>query len=131
MSRENVELARAAFAAWNAGDMDAFRDAYHPEATMRAPPGWPEPGPFVGRDAIMRQFEQLRATYDAEQAEPISDFEAVADHVVVRYVWRASGTGPVTNLETTVVYTMRANAIVAVEYFWDDAEARESAGLTT
>jgi ketosteroid isomerase-like protein len=57
MSRENVEVVRAAFDAWNAGDMDAFRQLFHSDAIVRAPTGWPEPGPFVGRDAVMRQFE--------------------------------------------------------------------------
>ena len=31
MSQENVEMVRAAFEAWNAGDMDAFSEMYDPE----------------------------------------------------------------------------------------------------
>ena len=58
MSQENVEIVRAAFEAWNAGDMDALRELYDPDVIVRTPEGWPEPGPFVGREAVMRQFEQ-------------------------------------------------------------------------
>jgi ketosteroid isomerase-like protein len=60
MSQENVEVVRAGFEAWNAGDMDALRELYDADAIMRPPEGWPEPGPFVGREAVMRQFQQNR-----------------------------------------------------------------------
>lgn len=60
MSQRNVEVVRGAFEAWNAGDMDRLREIHDPEVILRAPPGWPEPGPFVGRDAVMEGFGQLR-----------------------------------------------------------------------
>ena len=58
MSQENVEVLRAFFAAWNAGDMGALRELHDPSAIMHAPAGWPEPGPEICRDAIMRQFDE-------------------------------------------------------------------------
>jgi len=74
MSQENVEVVRATFEAWNAGDMDALGESLDPDAIMRMPEGWPEPGPYVGREAIMRQWEQQRETWDADALEFISDF---------------------------------------------------------
>ena len=62
MSQENVEVMQAAFAAWNAGDMDAFRDLYDPDVIWRQLEGWPEPGPEVGREAVMHQLGQQRET---------------------------------------------------------------------
>jgi ketosteroid isomerase-like protein len=41
MSEENVEIVRALFEAWNAGDMDAFRELYDPDAIMRMAENWP------------------------------------------------------------------------------------------
>ena len=38
---------------------------YDPNVIVRATEDWPEPGPFVGREAVMRQGEQLRETWDA------------------------------------------------------------------
>jgi len=35
MSKENVEIVRASFEAWNTGDMDAFRELYDPYAILR------------------------------------------------------------------------------------------------
>ena len=60
MSQENVEVVRAFFEAWNSGDMDAVRDTYDPNVIVRAVEGWPEPGPYVGRDAVMRQWKLQR-----------------------------------------------------------------------
>jgi ketosteroid isomerase-like protein len=45
MSQENVEIVRRQFEAWNAGDMDAFRELCDPEVVMHHVKDWPEPGP--------------------------------------------------------------------------------------
>src|SRR6266567_8349690 len=98
MSEENVEAVKAAFEAWNAGDMDAFRKLLAPDVILRNPEGWPEPGPFVGREAVMRQFEQLRETWDTDALELISDFIDVGDRVALRFIWRGAGHGPESNI---------------------------------
>jgi len=129
VSQENVEIVRRGFEAWNGGDMDAVRDVYDPDVIVRVLDDWPEPGPFVGRDAVMRQFEQLRSAWDADALEPISDFIEAGEQVVVRAVWRGTGTGPEANLEMTIVYTVRNRRVFYQEYFRDHAEALEAAGL--
>ena len=129
MSQENIDVVRAGFAAWSAGDTKAVGEMYHPDAILRAPDGWPEPGPFVGREAILRQWEQMRGTWDADALEPSSDFIDAADRVVVRHVWRGAGHGPDANIELTTVYTVRKGAVLYQEYFWDHAEALRSVGL--
>ena len=130
MSQENVEVVRAAFEVWNTGDMDAVRELYHPDAIMRMPEGWPEPGPYFGRDAVMREFGQLRETWDADALEVISDLIDVADHVVLRFMWSGAGYGPEANMEFTGVYTVRKGRVLYVEFFWDHAEALEAVGLS-
>ena len=130
MSQENVELVRAVFAAWNAGDMDAVREFYDPDAVMRSAEGWPEPGPYYGRDAVMRQFEGNRGAWETDALEVISDFIDVADHVVLRFVWRGQGRGPESNVEMTCLYTVRKSKITGQEFFWDHAEALEAVGLS-
>ena len=129
MSQENVEIVRAGFEAWNAGDMDAFREMYDPDAIMRPVEGWPEPGPFVGREAIMREWEHFREAWNADASEPISFIDA-ADRVVVRYIWRGAGQGPEVNMEFTGVLTVRKGRIVYHEFLWDHAEALETLGLS-
>jgi ketosteroid isomerase-like protein len=130
VSQEIVEVVRASFEAWNTGDMDALRELYDPDVIVRTVEDWPEPGPYVGREAVMRFFGQLRETWDADASEPISDFIDAADHVVVRYVWRGTGQGPEANMELTLVFTVRKGRIFYQEFFWDHAEALEAVGLS-
>jgi len=124
-----VEVVQAAFDAWNAGDMDRLRDMYDPNVVMQTVPDWPEPGPYVGRDAVMRQWGQMRATWDADAIELISDFIDSGDRVAVRLIWRGVGHGPESNIELTNLFTVRKGRIFYFEFFWDHAEALEALGL--
>ena len=130
MSRENVEIIRAAYDAWNAGDTDAVRDLHHPKVIARYGAAWPEPGPFVGRDAVVRQIEELRQTWDASQADATTDFIDAGDRVIAEFVWRGTGRGPAFRLEGAAVYTMRDGMIFEIEYFGNLAEALEAVGLS-
>src|SRR5687768_12366036 len=115
MSQGNVEVVRAAFDAWNAGDMDGHNRLYHPDAILRPPEDWPEPGPFVGREAVLRQYEQMRETWASDQTEPISDFIGNGDRVVVRLIWHGVGHGPKSGIEVSMVFTVRKGKIFGVE----------------
>ena len=130
MSEENVEVFRAVFETWNAGDMDGFCELYDPDVVMRAPEGWPERGPFFGREAVMRQWHQYRETWDTDTVEPISDFVEVGDRVIVRQVAQFENRGPETHLELTNVVTLRKGRIIYQEFFWDHVEALETLGLS-
>jgi len=129
MSRERVEITRAVFAAWNTADMEALRELYAPDVIVRAPEGWPEPGPFAGREAVMRQWEQMRETWDADALEPLSNFIDADERVAVRVIWRGAGHGPEAALEMTAVFTVRKGRTVFLEFFWDHNEALEALGL--
>jgi uncharacterized protein len=129
MATENVEIVQAFLEAWNAGDMDSVRETYDPDVIVRPQAGWPEPGPFVGREAVMRGFEQLREAWDSDALEPIS-FRDAGDRVVARMVWRGEGRGPDLNMEVTNVFTVRNGRIFGMESFRDHAEALEALGLS-
>src|SRR3954454_8781131 len=87
------------------------RNAVSPRHRLRSAEGWPEPGPYYGRDAVMRDLEQLRETWDADVLEVIGDFIDVADHIVLRFVWRGKGGGPETNFGDDVCLQRFARAI--------------------
>jgi ketosteroid isomerase-like protein len=129
MSQENVEVVKAALAAWNTGDMDGVRALLDPDAVLHPPEGWPEPGPYVGEEAVMREWFQVREAWKADAVEPVSDFIHAADRVVVRVIWRTAGHGPEPKIELSIAYTMREGRMFRTEYFWDHAEALQAAGL--
>jgi ketosteroid isomerase-like protein len=130
MSQENVEIVRRAYDSWNAADMEAIRDWLAEDAILvRGLEGWPEPSPNVGRDAIMRGFEQLREAWDSDTLEPISLVD-LGDRVLARQMWRGLGRGPDLNMEQTVLFTLRNGKGFLLEYFWDHAVALETLGLS-
>src|SRR5690242_7227817 len=47
----------------------------------------------MGREAVMRQWEQQREAFDADTPE-LSDIIDLGDRVVTRFIWRAEGSGP-------------------------------------
>ena len=130
MSQQNVEIVRAAYDAYNAGDMDALRELYDPDAIIvRGLDGWPERGPFVGREDVMRAFEDLRGAWESDTLENVRLIDA-GDRVVGRSTWRGIGRGPDLNMDHTVIATLRKGKIFLMEYFWDHTEALEAVGLS-
>ncbi|MDX6617172.1 MAG: SnoaL-like polyketide cyclase [Solirubrobacterales bacterium] len=130
MSEENIEVLRAASQAWNAGDMDAFRELHDPDVILRPAKDWPEPGPYTGREAVMGFYRQLRETFDIDTVDLTDDVSHGADRVVIRWIWHAQGQGPESNMEGTTVYSVRNGKVRDIEYFWDHGEALEAAGLS-
>jgi ketosteroid isomerase-like protein len=130
MSRENVEFVRRANALWNAGNLDALREFYDPDIVLRGVGDWPEPGPFVGTEAVLRQWERLREAWDDVRATSTSDFVDHGDLIAVRFVLRGKGRGPEAEIEQTIVWTMHDGLINAIDFYWDHADALKAMGLS-
>jgi hypothetical protein len=131
MSQGSIEVARAAIEAWNAGDMERLCELYDPDAVVRYHvPDWVEAGPFLGRDAIMRQFRWLREAWDRDSLRIVGDLLAVGDRVVVHATWRGAGHGPEGAMEMAWVYTVRKGLIARADFFREHAEALAAVGLS-
>jgi ketosteroid isomerase-like protein len=94
LSPENVEVVRRVYYTWNAGDITALRDLCAPDVVMHHPEGWPEPGPSAGREAVLRQWEQVRDAWTCDTLELVTDFITAAVRVVVRDAWRGTAEDP-------------------------------------
>lgn len=75
---------------WNAGDLDAIRPYYEDDAVMHHPPGWPEPGPSSGIEAIIAQFRDLLSSFPVQSLEN-ELIEFADDRMIVRQHWLAQG----------------------------------------
>ena len=128
MSEENVEIARKAIEAWNARDMDGLRDLYDPDAVYRTPSDWLG-GPWIGRDAVMEQFRELRDVYQDDSFGPPELLDA-GDHVVVQIPFLTETRGLPLSTDVAWVYTMRDGLIVSLEFFHSREEALEAAGVS-
>lgn len=85
MSEANVELFREVLRCAEAEDADRFADLLHPEIRSTAVRGWPEPGPFLGRDAVLAQFKRNVADWEDNRATDIDVVADEGDWVVAEY----------------------------------------------
>jgi SnoaL-like domain len=126
MSQENVEILRRA----EANDLEAIAARMHPEIRGTAVSGWPEPGPFVGRDAALAETKRL-----IEWGENrFTDIDAMADEgdwVVVAYRWhvRGAGSGIETHFDVASAVRMKDALVIEWHNRWTRDEALEAAGL--
>jgi ketosteroid isomerase-like protein len=110
--------------------MDAVREIHDPDVIWRTAEDWPEPGPYVGREAVMGLLDRVREAWDADWIEQVGGFAHAAHRVVVRSIWHGVGRGPESKMEWTTVFTVRKGKIHSQEFFWDHDEALETVGLS-
>ena len=129
MSEENVELVLESFRL-DPDDLEARAALLHPEITATAAPGWPEPGPFVGRDAVVAETKRLTEWGETQ----ITDIDVVADKgdwVVVAYRWHVRGaeSGIATQLDVVTAIRVKEGRFIEWHNRWSREEALEAAGL--
>jgi SnoaL-like domain len=130
MSQENVELALESVRRFKP-NLDEWARLWYPQTRMSVPEEWPEPGPFIGLEAVRRQFDQAFAVMSDFR---IVDVEVVADSgpwVVLTY--RVHGEGATSGLEAdfnlAATYRVQDGLLSEVHLRWGVAEALEAAGL--
>ncbi len=131
MSQSNVEIFLESIRRVEADDIDGFADLLHPEIRSTAVRGWPEPGPFVGRDAVIAQSKRNWAEWEEHR---VTDLNVVADEgdwVVAAYRWRVrgAGSGIETHVDVAVACRVKDDRIIEWHYRWSRDEALEAAGL--
>lgn len=131
MSQENVEIVLEAFRHAEANEVEGIAALMHPEVRATAVRGWPEPGPFVGRDAVLAEIPRLLEW----EENRFTDINVVADErdwVVVEYRWEARGaaSGIETHFDVAVAMRVRDARIIEWHNRWSRDEALEAAGLS-
>ena len=133
MSQENVEIVRAVFEAWNAGDMEALLADVHPELVYHPRADEPDPSPRVGRDAferLVRGFADSFSEVTFEVLELIDAGDRVITSTVLNAVLhRQGGAGGVSVSDTYVfVHRLRDGLIVEGWEYKTKQEALEAVG---
>ena len=133
MSQENVEVMRAALAAWIAGDMKALFAHFHPELVYHPRADEPDPSPHVGRDAYERLvygFVDSFSEVTLEVLELIDVGDPVIASTVLHGVLRGQGSASAGVSDTYVfVYKLRDGLIVEGWEYRTKQEALEARGL--
>ena len=82
MSQENVEIVRAAFDAWNRGDLEDLFSYLAPDAEFHTTGRFADEGVYRGRAGLARLFSEFRQDL-AEQRVSADDVQAVGQDVVI------------------------------------------------
>ena len=130
MSQENVEIVRAAFAAFNRGDVDA--------ALKDAAPSFEydfsrsrSPGRGIYRlDQMADYFKEFASMWEAMRLGP-DEFVEAGEHVVTPFTNSFRGRdGIEVTARAAFVWTIHDGAIARITFYQERHEALEAAGLS-
>jgi ketosteroid isomerase-like protein len=132
MPEENVEIILESLRRFEAEDFDAIRDLWHVDGRITSPEGWPEAGPFEGRDAVLNQLRRLASDMGEHR---FRDVEVLADRdgwVVLSFVWevRGGGSGAAVASKLAGAYHLQDGKVVESHFRWTAEDALEAAGLS-
>ena len=132
MSRENVEVVRRAYEAFNRVGLDALLEYFHPELEydVTAAIG-PFAGMYYGRAAVRSFLAGYLESWEYVRMEPEDFIEVGENHVVVplRLHMRGKGSGVEVSAETLNAWTMRDGKAARMAVYNDKDEALEAVGL--
>lgn len=133
MSREeDVAIVERAYRTWHEAGVEGLRSVMHEEVEWHPPPQAPEPGPFRGRDEILR----VASSY----MESFGEFRPVPDRIVpgaqpdqILVLATLTTVGRESGAELTMseghLLTLRDGKVVRFRVFTDQDEALAAAGL--
>jgi ketosteroid isomerase-like protein len=129
MSRENIEVLRKGYEAWNRGEHPAF-DFMEPQFELQLPEGGINVGTVRGRESVQRFFAQYLEVFESYRMEP-EEFFAAEDQIVVfiHAPARGKGSGVDVVFSAAHLWTMNGGRAVRLEVFPDRKEALEAVGL--
>jgi ketosteroid isomerase-like protein len=128
----NVELARRAFEAIEAGGLSAALDFLDPEIEFEPPDeALEQRGTFKGRQAVRDRWNLLLEPFEDVRMKAEEFVEANDETVVAVFRIRARGkaSGAPVEMLLAHVITVRDGKAVRLRAYLDPAEARRAAGL--
>ena len=130
MSRENVEVARRAYEAWNRGDMDAMLATLHPDAEYVTTGVFPGLDPvYRGHDGFKKFWSDFRGAFDSLMIE-VHELRDRGEHVLLLLTFIARGRdGLEVRRQAASVLAFREGLIVRHENHADWTTALEAVGL--
>jgi ketosteroid isomerase-like protein len=131
MSKDNVAVVLEGLRLFEASDVDGMARLWYPDVRVTAPEGWPEPGPFEGRNAVFGQFRRLATDWERQS---ISEVDVVADRagwVVVTFRWEVQGvrSGVATATQMAASFQVTDGRISEAHFRWKSEQALAAAGL--
>jgi ketosteroid isomerase-like protein len=130
VSEENVELVRAALAAFVRGDADAALQAAHPNLVAHRAAPLPDPQIYHGVEGLLEMYADWTADFEDFEMET-GEFIDAGDRVVVEIFQRGRGraSGALVEGRFWFVYTIYDGKVIRQDVFGHRRQALASAGL--
>jgi ketosteroid isomerase-like protein len=131
MSQESVEVVRAAFAAFDRGDIDAVLRLCDEDIEITQPAELPGVSPRQhGHAGVLQALAIWPEQWDDYRVE-LLDLEDLGDHVLVatRSSGRGKESGAPVAMDFTFLFSVCAGKIAEWQLFMRKADALEAAGL--
>ena len=132
MPREDVEILRLFYEAFNRRDFDGALQWVDPEVELY--PGVVAPDQdtrYVGRQGVKEFFRIATEAWETVTVKPEEIVETASERILVvdRWLFRGRG-GLEIDRELPTVFAFRNGLIVRIDGFTDKARALEAAGLS-
>ena len=130
MSRENVEIVRHLYAAWNRGDYPSALALIDPEIEVEGMAGGLNEGTYRGHAGLSKLLEDFWNQFDDRRSE-VEECIPAGDNVFTSVLFHGRGRGSGIDVEMRQwqVWTLRDGKAVRWRYFAARQEALEAAGL--
>ena len=127
MAQRDIERVRAAYAAWNARDLDATLEIVHPDIEVAQDPQIPGAVAVTGKQAFKRWLESFYETWESFEITP-TDIRQADDRVLVIAHVNARGKTMSVPVETDPAHllTFRQGQVVRWESYTDPAAALDA-----
>ena len=132
MSRENVEIVRRGYAAYNRGDIDAAVTDFAPDCEYTPTGALPGGGGvYRGPEGYKAFIGWLRAEFEDARLV-VTDVTDAGDRVLASITVQGRGrqSGAAASWDLWQVWTIRDGKVVRGQAFANEADALEAAGLS-
>jgi ketosteroid isomerase-like protein len=130
MSQANVELVRAIYDRFRAGDTEGALALHDPEVEVHDRPQAPDPQVYLGHEGVLSSLRVSQAAFEGLEMVP-EELLDVGDRVVVVFRFRGTGRGSGVPIDEQLahVWTIRDGKAVRMEVHSGRDEALRAAGL--
>jgi len=131
MSAADAEVIRQMYDAFNRGDYEVATQMLDPDAELHQAAPIPDAGIYVGKEDFVRGLTRWLGGFEPGFQYEIKELIDAGSRVFMRLALRGRGRGSGAEIEQEAfnVWDVRDGRPFRLFVYWDEAEAREAAGL--
>jgi ketosteroid isomerase-like protein len=129
VEERNRRIVIAGIEAFAERRMDEWRELWHPDVLMVPAPGWPESGPFKGRDIAEASLNRFISEFPDWSLQKVQIHRVRAEWVIASYFIRGHGAASGVEVDTELFMAVRVGndgLIAEVHFHWTRQDADQT-----